>query len=75
MDRMLTVSQMNRRFPAEWLLVTEPKTNRSQSVTSGHVVFHSKDRDEVYREAVRLRPKAFATVYTGTIAKDAAVVL
>ena len=37
--------------------------------------WHSKDRDEVYRKAVELRPPRFAILYTGKIPKDAAVVL
>jgi len=44
-------------------------------VKSGKVRFHSRDRDEVYREAVKARPKRFAMLYTGTIPRDTAVVL
>ena len=44
-------------------------------VKSGKVRWHSKDRDEVYRKAVELRPKRFAMLYTGTLPKDAAIVL
>jgi len=44
-------------------------------VQSGKVLSHSKDRDEVYREAVRLRPKRFAMLYTGTLPRDTAIVL
>jgi hypothetical protein len=34
-------------------------------VRSGTVWWHGKDRDEVYRRAVAIRPKRFAIVYTG----------
>ena len=44
-------------------------------VRSGKVLFHDKNRDEVYRRAVRLRPKNFAMLYTGKLPKDAAIVL
>jgi hypothetical protein len=44
-------------------------------VLRGKVRSHSKDRDEVYREAVKLRPKRFAMLYTGTIPEDTAIVL
>lgn len=36
---------------------------------SGKVVWHSKDRDEVYRKAVELRAKRFAVLYTGKMPK------
>jgi hypothetical protein len=38
-------------------------------------LWHSKDRDEVYRKAVELRPKRFAMLYTGKMPEDTAVLL
>jgi len=75
MDEILTVGEMQTRFVAEWLLVEDPDTDDALEVRSGKVLFHSKDRDEVYRKAVELRPRRFAVLYTGLIPKDAAVVL
>jgi hypothetical protein len=75
MDEILTVAEMESRYVSEWLLVEEPQTDESLEVHSGKVRFHSKDRDEVYRKAIELRPKRFAVLYTGSIPKDAAVVL
>jgi len=56
-------------------VVEDPKTNADLDVLEGRVQFHSKDRDEVYREAIRLRPKRFATFYTGSMPKGTAIVL
>jgi hypothetical protein len=39
------------------------------------VLHHSKDRDEVYRKAVSLRPQRSAIVYTGEIPAETAVVV
>ena len=75
MDEILTVAEMESRFVAEWLLVEDPQTNDALEVHGGVVRCHSKDRDEVYRKAVELRPRRFAVLYTGAIPKDAAVVL
>jgi hypothetical protein len=75
MDDILTVAEMKSRFVAEWVLVEDPKLNDALEVHSGVVRHHSKDRDEVYRKAVELRPRQFAVLYTGEISKDAAVVL
>jgi len=75
MEEVLTIAQIEAQFDSEWILVGDPQTNEALEVQSGKVLWHSKDRDEVYREAVRLRPKRFAMLYTGTIPKDTAIVL
>ena len=75
MDEMLTVTEIAARFAAEWVLVEDPQTNDALEVQGGKVLYHSRDRDEVYRKAVELRPKRFAMLYTGTIPKDTAIVL
>lgn len=75
MDEILTVGEMESKFVGEWLLVEDPRTDEALQVLSGKVRFHSEDRDQVYRKAVELRPRRFAVLYTGSISKDAAVVL
>jgi hypothetical protein len=75
MDSVLTIAEIEERFQSEWVLVEDPQTNEALEVQSGKVVCHSNERDEVYRRAVALRPKRFAVLYTGTIPKDAAIVL
>ena len=75
MDNVLTIAEIEAQFQSEWVLIEDPETNEALEVQSGKVVGHSKDRDEVYRQAVSLRPKRFAVLYTGTIPKDTAVVL
>jgi hypothetical protein len=75
MDEILTLAEIESRFASEWVLVENPQTNDAFEVRSGKVRYHSKDRDEVYRKAVELRPSRFAVLYTGQIPNDAAVVL
>lgn len=75
MDDVLTASQIEAQFESEWILVEDPETDDALLVRSGRVRWHSKDRDEVYRKAVELRPKRFAVLYTGKMPKDTAVVL
>jgi hypothetical protein len=75
MDDVLTLTEIEAQFASEWILVADPLINESLEVQSGKVVWHSKDRDEVYRKAVALRPKRFAVLYTGKMPKDTAVVL
>jgi hypothetical protein len=75
MDRVLTLKQIEERFESEWVLVEDPETNNALEVQRGKVLWHSKDRDQVYRKAVELRPKRFAMLYTGKIPEDTAIVL
>lgn len=75
MDNIMTVEEMRVQFESEWVLVENPQTNDALEVLKGKILHHSKDRDEVYRKAVALRPKRSAIVYTGEIPEDTAVVL
>ncbi len=75
MEQQMTIEQIEAQFESEWVLVEDPQTNEDLEVLSGQVRHHSKDRDEVYRTAVALRPKRSAILYTGEIPEDTAVVL
>ncbi len=75
MDQEMTIEEIQSQFESEWVLIEDPRTDEGLKVLGGRVLHHSKDRDEVYRRAVELRPKRFAMLYTGTIPKDTAVVL
>jgi hypothetical protein len=76
MDKILTISEIEAQFKSEWILVDEPETNEALDVQSGKVLCHSKDRDEVYRFAKATpHPRRFAVLYTGTLPKNAEIVL
>lgn len=75
MNDTLTIAEIEARFDSEWVLVEDPQTDADLEVQSGTVRCHSKDRDEVYRMAVSLRPKRFAVLFTGKLPKDTAIVL
>lgn len=71
----MTLEEIESQFDSEWVLIEDPITDEALNVLGGKVLHHSKDRDEVYRKAVSLRPKRSAVVYTGEIPEDTAVVL
>ena len=75
MDEVLTVSQIEDRFKSEWILLEAPETDESLEVRSGRVLWHSRDRDEVYRKAIELRPDRFAVLYTGKMPEGTAIAL
>ena len=71
----MTIQEIQSGFVDEWVLVGEPDTNEALQVLSGRVLHHSRDRDEVYRQAVALRPKRYAVLFMGHMAPNTAVVL
>lgn len=75
MGKEMTIEEIESQFDSEWVLIEDPKTDEDLKVLGGRVLHHSKDRDEVYRKAVSLRPKRSALIYTGEIPEDTAVVL
>jgi hypothetical protein len=75
MNHVLTLAQIEEQFQSEWVLVGDPQTTETLEVESGAVLWHSKDRDEVYRKAVALRPERFAVLYTGRMPVNTEIVL
>lgn len=76
MSQVLTIAEIEAEYDSEWVLVGDPHTHEETlEVLDGAVLCHSKDRDEVYRKAVELRPRRFAMLYTGKIPEDTAIVL
>jgi hypothetical protein len=75
MGEMLTMEEIESRFAPELVLIGEPQTAEDLSVRAGKVLFHSPDRDEVYRKALELRPGRFAVRYLGTWPENMALVL
>ena len=75
MDEVMTVEEIERRFPSEWILLEDPETDEMGRVLRGKAIYHSKDRDDVYRKDRQLRPRSAAYLYTGILPEDVAVAL
>jgi hypothetical protein len=73
--RTISVKDMHRRYPGEWILIGNPVSDKHLNPIRGEVLFHSKDRDEMYRAALKAKPKHFATLYTGEPDPDMEFVL
>ena len=67
--------EIESQFPNEWVLVGDPLTDDKLKLIEGTVLHHSKDRDEVYRRAIALKAKRYATLFTGKMPKGTAIVL
>ena len=75
MNETLTMDEIQSRYDSEWVLVEDPELTKELKVVRGKVVWHSKDRDEVYQKAIELRPKHAAFLYTGPFPEDMEYVL
>ena len=75
MKEILSFLEIKERFDSEWVLVGSPQIAGDFNIKQGVVLWHSKDRDEVYRKAREIHPEHSAILYTGKLADDMAVVL
>ena len=75
MSQIMTLAEIQNQFNSEWILVGDPQLNDQNDVISGVVLCHSRDRDDLDRVALRMRPKRSAVLYTGKIADGAVIVL
>ena len=71
----MTIGEMESAFDSEWVLVGDPVTDEGHNVVQGKVLHHSKDRDEVYRKGLELRPKRLAFLYLGRLPQGTTIVV
>lgn len=64
-NEMMTLAEIEEKFEGEWILLEDPYLDERKQVAGGKLLCHSKNRDEVYRKAMELRPKHSAFLYTG----------
>ncbi len=62
---ILSIDQIQARYAPDWVLIDQPDIDDMQRLHAGRVVFHSPDRDEVYRKAIELASSSFAVRYLG----------
>ena len=48
MAEILNIDEIKSRYDGEWVLIGDPVADESLTVVRGSVLWHSKDRDEVY---------------------------
>jgi hypothetical protein len=75
MSQVMNIEEIEASFPDEWILVIDPDIGPSLEVRSGVVAAHSRDRDEVDRRSLELRPKRSAIWFNGEPSHDTVIVL
>lgn len=75
MNDVLTMAEIERRFDQEWVLLENPETTENLEIRRARVLWHSRDRDEVWRKAHDLMPLHSAVLYIGELPEDMIYVL
>jgi hypothetical protein len=52
--------EIQKTFENEWVLVKIGRVDENFHVLEGEVLAHSKDKDEVYKELLRIKPEEFS---------------
>ena len=74
-NEVLTIDELKSRFDSEWVLLEDPEVDKQQRVVRGKLVWHSTDRDDVYRQAAARRLKHGALLFAGEMPEDAVIIL
>jgi hypothetical protein len=70
MQETATYAEIKKQYDGEWVLIIDPVKTKDLEIVEGKVVCHSKDRDEVYRVAKKLKPKHSAILFFGKPPKN-----
>lgn len=75
MKKVLTMKELEARYSGEWVLLVNPAHDELMEPVRRELVFHSKDRSEVYQEAHKRKDPHTAIFYVGKLPEDLVVVL
>ncbi len=75
MNQVMSLSEANREFDAEWVLFTDAEVDDQFEVVKGMVLWHGPDRDEMHRKLIDLQPKNAPTHFTGRVPDDVVIIL
>ena len=75
MSEIVSFAEIKEKYDSEWILLEDPEMGDEFIIEGGKILWHSKNRDEVYRKARELKPKHSAVIYTGKTPRDMVIVL
>ena len=70
---IMSQAEIESQFENEWVLVEDPEYDANDILLHGKVLSHSKNRDEVYRKDLELRPFSAAYLFTGPSPENIAI--
>ena len=70
----MDIKKLRKQFRYEWLLIAVDKIDKSTTTPlKGHLLAHSKDRDEIYQKMLRYKHNTYLTYSGDTLPKGYAV--
>ncbi len=73
--QIMSAEEINSTFESEWVLVGNPEVEENLIVKRGKVLWHGKNKEELYRAVDELNPKSAAFLYTGRVIKEGEALL
>jgi hypothetical protein len=70
MEKFLSIDDIKQRYPDEWVLLGNPRIEKT-AILGGVVVYHSSDKRDLVKGRDALKGFALSTwTYTGTFPKN-----
>lgn len=69
MNKPMSLTEIERSYPDQWVLLGDVVKTPAIEILSGRVLFAATDRKAVYQKAMELRPGPFAVCFTGRTPK------
>ncbi len=63
----LTFAEIKNRFSGEWVLILNPDKDKTGGIAGGRVLYHSADKQEVYKELFKYRKKHIGLIFAGDL--------
>ena len=61
----LTADEVQARYPDEWVLLGDLEIDKRDQLVAGTLLYHSRDKADVYHEVRAHQPGHFAIYFTG----------
>ena len=73
--RTMALAEIYRKYPNQWVLISDPRLTKDLEVIEGIVVAHSKSRDVVYKEVRSRKYPRLAIEFTGSLTRGVGIVI
>jgi len=67
MKKIFTIKELEARYSGEWVLLVNSVHNELMELIRGALMYHNRDRGEVYKEAHKQKDAHTAIFYVGKL--------
>jgi short subunit fatty acids transporter len=75
MENVISLTEMQRLYNGEWVLIVNASLDQNLEVVSGKVVAHSPDVESIYRALALTKGVEASIEYIGQVPDDFAAIL